>query len=201
MRELDAILVTNGSYFSHYGTPDTPVLTSGIFSGPRAYDAKHGAFVASRSFVGIRDLAEGDWREAFRSANDAMVSYPILIGVDSSSRSRSGAKWLANRTFVAQDQSGRIILGTTKDAFFSLDRLASFLREAPLELRLALNLDGGPVACQAIKLKSFERDFCGQWETAAHNGEVKLLRPLVGNRRWGLPIVLAVLPTDRRRSP
>jgi hypothetical protein len=31
-----------------------------------------------------------------------------------------------------------------------------------------------------------------EWETATHNGELKLLRPLVRNRSWGLPIVLAV---------
>ncbi|HEY1244239.1 MAG TPA: hypothetical protein VGF29_05340 [Hyphomicrobiaceae bacterium] len=59
---------------------------------------------------------------------------------------------------------------------------------------MALNLDGGPVACQAIVLKNFKRDFCGQWELAADNEGLKLLTPLFGNSRWGLPIVLAVLP-------
>jgi hypothetical protein len=193
MRGLGAVLVTNGSYFTRYGTPETPILSSGFHSGPRAYDAKHGAFVASRSFVGIRDFAQVDWREAFRGADDGMVSYPMLIGIDGSSRSRGDARWLANRTFVAQTEGGHIILGTTKDAFFSLDRLAAFLRTVPLGIRLALNLDGGPVACQAIRLKGFERDFCGQWEIATRGSEVRLLRPLLGNRRWGLPMVLAVL--------
>jgi hypothetical protein len=79
------------------------------------------------------------------------------------------------------------------NAFFSLNRLAEFLREAPLDLKLALNLDGGPVACQAIALKEFKRDFCGRWETTVQDGQIKQLKPLVGNRRWGLPIVLAVL--------
>jgi hypothetical protein len=39
-----------------------------------------------------------------------------------------------------------VIFGTTADAFFSFDRLAAFLRAAPLDIRIALNLDGGPVA-------------------------------------------------------
>jgi hypothetical protein len=85
-------------------------------------------------------------------------------------------------------------LGTTKDAFFSLDRVAAFLRAAPLTLKLALNLDGGPLACHAIAFKAYRRDVCGQWETATDNEELRLLKPLFGNRRWGLPIAMAVLP-------
>jgi len=52
----------------------------------------------------------------------------------------------------------------------------------------------GPIACQAIALKDFKRDFCGQWEMASHYGELRVLRPVLGLRRWGLPIALAVLP-------
>jgi hypothetical protein len=89
--------------------------------------------------------------------------------------------------------AGLPILGTTVEAFFSLNRLAVFLRQAPLGLKLALNLDGGPVACQAIAWKEYRRDFCGGWETTVQDGQLKLLKPLIGNRRWGLPIVLAVL--------
>jgi Phosphodiester glycosidase len=194
MRELGAVLVINGSYFTRYGTPATPLISDRVLSGPAEYEATHGAFVASASFVGIRDLAKLQWRQALRDADHGLVSYPLLIGADGRSRSKGDARWLANRSFVAQDEAGHIVLGTTKDAFFSLDRLAAFLREAPLALKLALNLDGGPIACQAIALKDFKRDFCGQWEMASHYGELRVLRPVLGLRRWGLPIALAVLP-------
>jgi hypothetical protein len=149
LRLLDAVLVINGSYFATDGTPATPIASSGVISGPQHYDAKHGAFIASASYVGIRDHAQTEWREAFRGADDAMVSYPMLIGADGSSRSKGDPRWLANRSFVAQDRKDRIILGTTVNAFFSLNRFAEFLHKAPLDLKLALNLDGGPVACQA----------------------------------------------------
>jgi hypothetical protein len=194
MQHLGAVLVINGSYFAPDGTPATPLLSARILSGPADYDAKHGAFVASAAFVGVRDLARQDWREAFRGADHGMVSYPLLIGADGHSRSKGDPRWLANRSFVGQDGAGRIVVGTTKDAFFSLDRLAAFLRAAPLDLKLALNLDGGPIACQAIVLKDFRRDFCGAWEMAAEKDELKVLRPLFGPRRWALPIVLAVVP-------
>jgi hypothetical protein len=194
MKHLGAVLVINGSYFSRYGTAATPLLSARILSGPADYDARHGAFVASPSFVGIRDLAHQHWREAFHGADHAMVSYPLLIGADGKSRSKGDARWLANRSFVGQDSTGRIVLGTTRDAFFSLDRLAAFLRVAPLDLKLALNLDGGPIACQAVDLKDFRRDACGEWEMATDGDELRLLKPLFGKRRWGLPIVLAVVP-------
>jgi hypothetical protein len=194
MQHLGAVLVINGSYFSRNGTPATPLLSARVLSGPAEYNARHGAFVASASFVGIRDLAQQHWREAFRGADHAMVSYPLLIGTDGQSRSKGNARWLANRSFVGQDGAGRIVLGTTRDAFFSLDRLAAFLRAAPLDLKLALNLDGGPIACQAVNFRGFSRDVCGEWETATEGDELRLLRPLFGKRRWGLPIVLAVVP-------
>lgn len=194
MKELGAVLVINGSYFTRYGTPATPLISARVLSGPAEYDARHGAFVASASFVGIRDLAGLDWRQALRDADHGLVSYPLLIGADGRSRSKGDARWLANRSFIGQDERGHIVLGTTRDAFFSLDRLAAFLREAPLALKLALNLDGGPIACQAIALRDYKRDFCGQWEMAIHYGELRVLRPVLGLRRWGLPIVLAVLP-------
>jgi hypothetical protein len=81
---------------------------------------------------------------------------------------------------------------TTAEAFFSLDRLAKFLRDAPLDLKRALNLDGGPVACQAIALNGFERRLYGSWELQAEGDVVHLLTWPYGT--VAMPIVLAVFP-------
>jgi hypothetical protein len=194
MCELRAALVINGSYFSRHGAPVTPLLSNGVPLGPTSYDARHGAFVASSTSARIRDLAEEDWPAAFRGADNAMVSYPLLLAADGTSRVAADEHWLANRSFVGEDKTGRIVLGTTTDAFFSLGHLAEFLRTAPLDLSMALNLDGGPVACQAIAVGEYRRDFCGRWELAQKSGEFRLWAPMIGNRRMGLPIVLAVLP-------
>jgi Phosphodiester glycosidase len=192
LSELGAVLVINGSYYARDGTPDTPILSNGAQLGPTVYRATHGAFVTANATAGIRDLAAESWENAFHGARNAMVSYPLLLAADGSSRVKADRRWLANRSFVGEDAAGRIVVGTTKDAFFSLEALAEFLREAPLELKLVLNLDGGPLACQAIALNSLHRDFCGEWETAVRDGDLQLLRPLLGSRRWGLPIVLAI---------
>ena len=104
---------------------------------------------------------------------------------------------MTDRSFVAIDRSGDLVLGTTTNAFFSLNRLAEFLRTSPLDIVKALNLDGGPVACQAVRLGAYRRQFCGQWELAARDGELKLLTWTYGAGLWALPNVLAVL----RKAP
>jgi hypothetical protein len=149
LRALGAVFVINGAYFGRKGEPDTPLKSRGVLLGPAQYDARHGAFVASADAAGVRDLANEDWRDAFKGVDDAMVSYPMLIGADGKARVNADEHWLANRSFVGDDRDGRIVLGTTADAFFSLNRFAAFLRAAPLDLKLALNLDGGPVPARA----------------------------------------------------
>ena len=193
MKLLGAALVINGSYFSSDGTPVTPLLSDGVRSGPADYDATHGAFVASGSSAGVQDLATRHWSTAFAGTDNAMVSYPMLIGSDGNSRARP-SNWLANRSFVAQDAEGYIVLGTTLDGFFSLSRLADFLRQSPLNLKSALNLDGGRVACQGISLDGFVRDQCGRFEMKYVEGRFKLPVHVFGERRPTMPIVLAVFP-------
>lgn len=191
MADPAAVLVINGSYYSRYGAPDTPVMSGGVQLGPAEYDATHGAFVASQAAASIRDLAKESWQTTFAGAHDAMVTYPLLLAADRSSRVAANRRWLANRSFVGQDASSRIILGITADAFFSLDRFAAFLSAAPLGLTMALNLDGGPLACQGIALENYQRRFCGQWETSTQDDNLRLLS--WGFGQFALPIVLTVM--------
>jgi hypothetical protein len=193
-RALDAVLVVNGSYFARTGHPSTPVISEGRMLGPSTYDAVHGAFVASAERAEIRDLAALDWREAFASADNAMVSYPLLLAADGSHRVPADSGWLANRSFIGEDGEGRIIIGSTKSGFFTLARLAAFLRKAPLGLTEALNLDGGPVACQGIALSAYRRRHCGLWELQPTPGGGARMLPASPWTQSPMPIVVAVYP-------
>lgn len=196
MKKLGAALVVNGSYYSPHGAPETPLVSDRTQLGPLMYDARHGAFVASSSYVGIRNLNDEDWREVLRGTDDALVSYPLLFDANGASRVSADDRWLANRSFIAQDSMGRIVVGTTTDGFFSLNRLAGFLAKNPLGLTRALNLDGGPVACQGIAIGDYRRDFCGRWELAARGDKLELLTWMYGSRPWALPIVVAAIPKN-----
>lgn len=191
MTRLGAVLVVDGSYYARDGRPATPVLSNGRRLGPQAYDARAGAFVAGARFTGLRDLAHLHWSDAFDGADDALVSYPLLVA-DGAARVTRSSGWLANRSFVGQDRAGRIVIGTTTDGFFALDRFARFLHEAPLDLDLALNLDGGPVASQAISLNGYERRTHGRWEAQVRGDRVSLLTWPFGT--VAMPVVIAVLP-------
>lgn len=191
MSHLGAALVVNGSYYALNGEPATPFLADSVPLGPKDYDAKAGAFVASPKFTGIRNLAHENWRKVFADAQDGMVSYPLLVA-DGKTHIQVTSRWLANRSFVGQDTSGRIIIGTTVDGYFSLERFAHFLLQARLGLTVALNLDGGPVACQGISLMGYERKTYGRWEAQVDGDRVHLLTWPYGT--VAMPIVLAVFP-------
>ncbi len=195
MKVTGAVMIANGSYFDREGKPATPVVSRGQLLGPKAYGTKHGAFIVSPTGVSVRDLAKARWQQAFRGATEAMVSFPMLIGADGQSRARkSNPLLVANRTFIGQDNEGRVIIGTTKAGYFSLDRFADFLAISGLGLTRALNLDGGPPACQAVAIGTFRRSVCRNSETASDAGQLRILGQLFGQRPWGLPIVLAVFP-------
>ena len=191
--QLGAAMVINGGFFARDGAPATPMLSGRQRLGPPAYDARHGAFVASDDFTGIRDLRHGDWTSAFRDAEDAAVSFPLLLGADGGNSALPGDR-RASRSFVGQDRAGRVILGTTRGAAFALDRLAAFLKASPLDLELALNLDGGPYACQAIAFKGHARNVCGLPEFAADGEGGKPASIGGGGLDRLLPIVIGVLP-------
>src|SRR6185437_12516469 len=109
MQALGAVLVVNGSYFSRHGTPDTPTVSAGTRLGPHHYVANHGAFVATPNAARVHDLVGIDWHIALQGADDAMVSFPLLVGTNAADRIHADWRWLANRNFVGQDSAGRII--------------------------------------------------------------------------------------------
>jgi len=189
-----ALLIVNASYYDPKGRPDTPVVSERTPLGPTAYDARAGAFGARAGRAGIVDLSNRDWKDAFAHAENAMVSYPLLVSEKGKPRVKRHSRWLANRSFVAQTRDGRIVIGTTRDAFFSLDRLADFLATAPLDIKTGLNRDGGPIACQSIRAGRYHRKFYARWEAQVEDDTARLLRGPFANATWAMPMVLSVEP-------
>ncbi|TPI48557.1 hypothetical protein FJ417_30735 [Mesorhizobium sp. B3-1-7] len=87
---------------------------------------------------------------------------------------RAKSNWLANRTFIAEDGQGRIIVGSTKEAFFSVDRLATFRLKAGLDIKTALNLDGDPIADLSVRSGSYRLKHYAWWEAQVSEGKVSL---------------------------
>lgn len=186
-----AQVVTNGSYYDLSANPVAPIKSSGRLLGPSRYEADHGAFIVQDGKVWIQDLAGKSWEGEFAKAQEALVSYPLLLNESGESRAGGHDSWLANRTFIAQDIDDRIIFGTSARAFFSLRALAQFLKDSPLNLKIALNLDGGPVSSQAIRSGFYSKSIYGSWEIAGEPAEPTILTPGYKAKKWALPIVIS----------
>ncbi|MBX3430660.1 MAG: phosphodiester glycosidase family protein [Hyphomonadaceae bacterium] len=195
MRDLQPAAVINASYYNSAMGAATPVRMGGAFAGPTEYDSQHGAFVSSDAMTQFVDLANGgDWHASMRDADTAFVSYPTLLTAEGENRAPE-SRWLASRSFIAQDADGLIILGSAPEGYFSLHRLGEFLRTAPLNLRYVLNLDGGPVACHGVAQGDTVRRIYGHVELQS-DGPREPLRILPASRDIHalMPIVLAVFP-------
>ncbi len=192
LNDLGAAMVINGGYFDQAGMPVTPSVGNGARLGPPSYDARHGAFVASGGTARIHDLRKDNWRQALSGADTALVSFPLLLAADGSDTTTPSGK-RASRSFAAQDKTGRIVFGTTRGASFTLPGLAAFLKASALDLVLALNLDGGPFACQAVAYGDVVRNFCGTREVGVKDdGANGALGGGGGNLRR-LPIALGIV--------
>lgn len=192
-RALGAAVVINGSYFLPDGAPQTPLRMDGHAAGPPRYTSIHGAFVAGDE-AAILDLRGTNVFAAIAPFPEAMVSYPLLVDEAGQVRAPPAVEWLASRSFVALDRDGRVILGTTRSGFFTLRRLGEYLKTSPLDIRVALNFDGGPVASQMVKTPTFERVVVGTAEITDGGDVARAFYQAHRRSHWKLPIVLAATP-------
>jgi hypothetical protein len=95
------------------------------------------------------------WQTAFQGATNAMVSYLCCFGADGQTHVPVKMR-LANRTFVAKDNNGRVIVGTTKGGFLLAHQARRFPEGFFAEPEERLNFDGCPIACQSVRLTGFQ---------------------------------------------
>jgi len=194
-RELGAAVVVSGSYFGKDFAPLTPLRLAGQPLGPPVYQSSHGSFVSDGERVDILDLQDKDVFKTINAFPEAMVSYPLLIDGNGNNRAVESKDWLASRNFIGLDDAGRVVLGTTETGFFTLHRLGEFLKSTPLGLRLALNLDGGPLVSQVVHAGSFTRNFHGQAEMTDGQDVLRAFCQANLPAHWPLPVVLVATPT------
>jgi N-acetylmuramoyl-L-alanine amidase len=202
-KNLGASVVINASFFgSDPIAPVTPILSNGKALGPRQYRSSHGAMLAEPVRAGLAQFAIEDYHgeEIHLSESgyrEAVVSYPMLIDGTGRVRATDSPRWRADRSFVAIDERGRILLGTTEGGFFTLHRLGLFLKALPdLRLTRALNLDGGPPACMAVQAGNFEYVAAGRYASNDKTGR-EIIRAGAMEILWPLPGVIALFPREK----
>jgi hypothetical protein len=145
--DTGAAAVVNGGYFQK---EDDVYLPAGlIVVGGKAIGNSYGSFAGmlavGKTVTELRWLAVQpyDPREPLLAA---IQSFPVLIKPDGQiGFSLANEDYLqARRTVVGQDRGGRIVFLVASVGAFTLHQLSVYLHDSDLDLKIAMNLDGGP---------------------------------------------------------
>lgn len=191
-KELGAPVVFNASYYGRDARPVGLILSNGKPLGPLNNAQMRGMFVAEPKGLSpdlpratILDLTVSPINIKNLPWTQGVQSYPLLVDTKGRVRVWNSPK-TAQRTVIATDRQGNILVLNTTDAYFTLYDLALFLKDSGLEIDTALNLDGGTEAQLYIKTKDFEKFSPASWDSR--------LGSLLDQPKFWLPTVVAILP-------
>ena len=158
-RHVGADAVFNAGFYRYvrgYGLSTEPAalsISEGSILGPRNNRSVKGAFVAEpmsgrRPYARLIDM---DHEKGYNQYNwnTAVNSWPMLVHANGT-LGGSGSK-SDSRTAVCEDGHGRILAVTTEDNNLTLPGFARALRDSGLDVKKALNLDGGHAAQMYIE--------------------------------------------------
>ncbi len=188
----NAAVLFNGSYFTAQYQPCGLVLVDEKTYGPLKNSAMRGMFVAEPRGVSpdlpratILDLTAAPVDIKKLPWTQGLMSFPLLL--DSRGRIRvKNSDLQAQRTVICTDRKGNILVCHTAGDYFTLCELARFLKASPLDIDVALNLDGGSKAQLLINTPDFNFSSPSQLEQSA--------RDLFDREASRLPTVIGVFP-------
>lgn len=190
--QTGASIIVNGGYFTPSGEPCGLVVSEGRLYGPKANPAMKGMFVAEPKGISpdlpratILDLAATklDWNNL--PWNQGLMSYPLLLDAQGRIRVKKTNR-RAPRTAICTDRQGNILVVHCPGYYFSLYELAKFLQESPLNIEMALNLDGGSKAQLLVHTKNLTM-VSPPWLAADRDN-------FPGDRSRLLPTVIGIIP-------
>ncbi len=166
-RKTGALATINSGQFDKRGTHLGLLIENGVNMGTGLLSVWKGIFAAeprneSLPRAVLIDLAYTQFDPLAIQYTQALQSF-MLLDIKGKKRVRK-SDWKANRTILATDQAGRILMICTEGAY-TLWEFADWLKESELGVVQAMSLDGGYKAEMAVKSGGFEYVTYGQWET------------------------------------
>ncbi len=191
-QELKAPIVFNASYYGPDHQPVGLIVADGQNIGPERNRQMRGMFVAEPKGVSpdlpratILDLLATPINPKNLPWTQGVQSFPLLLDYKGNIRVRDSDK-KANRTVIATDRVGNILVFNTASRYFTLKEMAQFLKASRFDIDSALNLDGGTEAQLLIKTKDFEYLSPPSWEDS--------LGSMIDQSKYWLPTVVGVFP-------
>jgi uncharacterized protein YigE (DUF2233 family) len=189
-----APIICNGGFYQENFKPAGRILVNGVSIGPLKNSSMKGMFLAEpkKGFEQIPkarliDLKAENSEETISKYDQGIQSFPILLDPRGQVRVNP-SNFQANRTVIAQDRQGNILILITEKPFFTLYELGQYLKKMPLALIFALNLDGGNRTQLTVQIKDFTYQHTGLEGTPEAS---RLFFP-DGNAK--LPTVIGIFP-------
>lgn len=191
-QELQAPIVFNASYYGPGYEPVGLIIADGKASGPANNRQMRGMFVAEPKGISpdlpratILDLLATPINPKNLPWTQGVQSFPLLLDYKGNIRVRDSDK-KSDRTVIATDRVGNILVFNTSNRYFTLREMAQFLKASKFEIDSAMNLDGGSEAQLLIKTKDFEYFSPPAWENPIDS--------LLDRKSQFLPTVVGVFP-------
>ncbi len=191
-QELQAPIVFNASYYGPGYQPVGLIIADGQATGPTNNRQMRGMFVAEPKGISpdlpratILDLLATPLNLKNLPWTQGVQSFPLLLDYKGNIRVRNSDK-TSNRTVIATDRVGNILVFNTSNSYFTLREMAQFLKASKFEIDSAMNLDGGSEAQLLIKTKDFEYFSPSAWENP--------IGSLLDRESAILPTVVGVFP-------
>jgi uncharacterized protein YigE (DUF2233 family) len=191
-QELKAPIVFNASYYGADNQPVGLIIADGQVLGPARNRQMRGMFVAEPKGISpdlpratILDLLATPINPKNLPWTQGVQSFPLLLDYKGNIRVQDSGK-KANRTVIATDRVGNILVFNTSNRFFTLKELAKFLKSSKFDIDSALNLDGGTEAQLLIKTKDLEYFSPLSWENS--------IGSIIDQHKYWLPTVVGVFP-------
>jgi uncharacterized protein YigE (DUF2233 family) len=152
--ELRSPLVLNGAYFTEDMSPTGQLVIDGVEIGSNIYDSETtGTLYSNDNVTTIIDSLSSYYPEV-RANTDFVQSFPLLIMGGKVAINEDSEK-IARRTVIAQDYQDNILVLIVDQTPVSLYKFSNILKASDLNIKTALNLDGGPSTGLIMTTDSF----------------------------------------------
>ena len=193
--EIKAPVVFNASYFNPAGQPVGLIVMDGKPVGPVGNSKMQGMFVAEpqgmspdlprATILDLKatrlDFKKFPWKQGVQS-------FPLLLDYKGVIRVRESGK-KSYRTVITADRNGNILVFNTAESYFTLYKMAQFLKASSFGIDSALNLDGGAEAQLYIKTNDFDYFSPPSWQSRLGN--------IMEQQKFLLPTVIGVFPRQQ----
>ena len=140
-REMDALIVVNGGYFTPEYQATGLIITNGQAVGT-SYAGYGGMLAITAGGPEIRSLTQQPYNP-YEPLHAAVQSFPVLVKPGGQTGYPQEDGLADRRTVIAQDRQGRILFILAQTGTMTLHELSRYLVDSDLDLAIALNLDGG----------------------------------------------------------